>query len=161
MRRVRRGLRHQTREAAAHAIPIGAKRGARERQLARGCDAEGFVSRCRFLEPLRGTEALTIDKRPASSLTRSRRLSYGAQPLDVREPMDLENLKLLETKINQFVDQHERVRDEHQALLQRLKEKDKLLAEAQAQVKQLEQERSDIRTRLERILSRLEGLDLT
>jgi len=75
--------------------------------------------------------------------------------------MDLENLKLLETKINQFVDQHERVRDEHQALLQRLKEKDKLLAEAQAQVKQLEQERSDIRTRLERILSRLEGLDLT
>ena len=75
--------------------------------------------------------------------------------------MDLENLKLLEAKINQFVDRHERVRDEHGVLLGRLTEKEKQLADAAAQVKHLEQERAEVRARLERILSRLEGLDLS
>ena len=75
--------------------------------------------------------------------------------------MDLENLKLLEAKINQFVDQHERVRGEHESLLQRLQDKEQQLAAATAQLKQYEQERSEVRARLERILSRLEGLDLT
>jgi septal ring factor EnvC (AmiA/AmiB activator) len=75
--------------------------------------------------------------------------------------MDLENLKLLEAKINQFVDQHERTREVHETLLQRLKDQEQQLADATAQLKQYEQERSEIRARLERILSRLEGLDLT
>ncbi len=75
--------------------------------------------------------------------------------------MDLENLTELEAKINQFLDQHERARTEHESLLQRLREKDKQLAEIAAQLKQYEQERSEIRARLERILSRLEGLDLS
>jgi septal ring factor EnvC (AmiA/AmiB activator) len=75
--------------------------------------------------------------------------------------MDLENLKLLETKINQFVDEHARVREAHESLLQRLKERDKQLADATALLKQYEQERAEMRTRLERLLSRLEGLDLS
>ena len=75
--------------------------------------------------------------------------------------MDLENLKLLETRINQFVDQHERTREEHESLLQRLKEKDKQLAEVTAKLKQHESERAEIKARLERILNRLEGLDLS
>lgn len=75
--------------------------------------------------------------------------------------MDLENLKLLEAKINQFVDQHERVRGEHESLAQRLEDTERQLAEVTAQLKQYEQERSEVRARLERILSRLEGLDLT
>jgi septal ring factor EnvC (AmiA/AmiB activator) len=75
--------------------------------------------------------------------------------------MDLENLKLLEAKINQFVDQHERARGEHESVLQRLKDTEKRLAEVTVQLKQYEQERTDIRARLERILSRLEGVDLT
>ncbi len=75
--------------------------------------------------------------------------------------MDLENLKLLEAKINQFADQHTQVREQHEVLLQRLREKDKQLAEATAQLKRYEQERAEIRARLERILSRLEGLDLS
>ena len=74
--------------------------------------------------------------------------------------MSLESLKLLESKIGEFVDQHDRVRQEHESLVQRLKEREKQLADATAQLKQLEQERSEIRARLERILSRLEGLDL-
>jgi len=75
--------------------------------------------------------------------------------------MDLENLKVLESKINQFVDQHTRVRDAHDSLVQRLKEKEKQLADATAQLKQYEHDRGEIKARLERILSRLEGLDLT
>ena len=75
--------------------------------------------------------------------------------------MSLESLKLLESKIGEFVDQHERVRQEHESLVQRLNQQEKQLAEAAVQLKQYEQERSEIRARLERILSRLEGLDLT
>jgi hypothetical protein len=65
--------------------------------------------------------------------------------------MELENLKLLETKIEQFVGHHERVREEHEALVARLKERE---------LKQYEQERAELRSRLERILSRLNALDL-
>jgi septal ring factor EnvC (AmiA/AmiB activator) len=75
--------------------------------------------------------------------------------------MSLESLKLLESKIGEFVDQHERVRQEHESLVQRVKEQEKQLAEAMVQLKQYEQERSEIRARLERILSRLEGLELS
>lgn len=74
--------------------------------------------------------------------------------------MDLESLKILESKIEQFVDQHEQVREQHEALLQRLQDKERQLAEAVAQLKQYEQERSEVRARVERLLSRLEGLDL-
>jgi len=75
--------------------------------------------------------------------------------------MSLESLKLLESKIGEFVDQHERVRQAHESLSERLKERERELADATKQLKQLEQERTEIRARLERILSRLEGLDLT
>jgi len=75
--------------------------------------------------------------------------------------MDLENLKLLEAKINQFVDQHARVREAHASLVQRLEDKERQLAEVTAQLQQYEQERVEMRARLERLLHRLEGLDLT
>lgn len=75
--------------------------------------------------------------------------------------MSLDNLKLLESKIDEFVDQHERVRLEHETLAQRLKEREKQLAEVTAQLKQYEQERAEVRTRLERLLTRLDGLDLS
>ena len=74
--------------------------------------------------------------------------------------MELENLKLLETKIDQFVDRHERVREEHEVLVQRLKQRELELAELTGQVQQYEQERIELRARLERILSRLNALDL-
>jgi len=75
--------------------------------------------------------------------------------------MSLDSLKLLEAKISQFVDQHARVREAHDALVQRLRGKEKELAAAAAQLKRYEQERSEIKLRLERVLSRLDGLDLT
>jgi septal ring factor EnvC (AmiA/AmiB activator) len=85
---------------------------------------------------------------------------YAAAVLDVSNAMDLENLKLLEAKIDQFLNQHEQVREQHDALQERLKEREKRLAEVAGQLKQYEQERSEIRARLERILSRLGNLDL-
>jgi septal ring factor EnvC (AmiA/AmiB activator) len=74
--------------------------------------------------------------------------------------MSLDSLKLLEAKIGEFVDQHERVRQEHEVLLRRLQDKEKELADAAVQLKQYEQERSEIKARLERILGRLGSLDL-
>ena len=74
--------------------------------------------------------------------------------------MDLENLKLLEGRIGQLLDQHERLREQHEVLLQRLKEREKQVAEVTGQLQYYEQERSEIRSRLERILTRLEGLGL-
>jgi septal ring factor EnvC (AmiA/AmiB activator) len=81
--------------------------------------------------------------------------------LDGLKPIDLESLKLLESKVEQFVSQHERVREEHDVLLQRVVDKERQLAEATALLKRYEQERAEMKARLERILSRLDGLDLT
>jgi septal ring factor EnvC (AmiA/AmiB activator) len=52
------------------------------------------------------------------------------------------------------------VREQHDALLQRLKDRERQLAEVMGQLQRYQYERSEIRARLERILSRLEGLDL-
>ena len=52
------------------------------------------------------------------------------------------------------------MREQHDSLARRLRDKEKELAELAGQLQQYEQERSEIRTRLERILNRLEGLDL-
>ena len=84
--------------------------------------------------------------------------------LQIREPMSLESLeslKLLETKIGEFVDRHEQTRREHEQLRAQFRERDKKLAEAAAQLKRYEKERNEIRARLERILGRLNGLELT
>jgi septal ring factor EnvC (AmiA/AmiB activator) len=75
--------------------------------------------------------------------------------------MDLESLKLLEAKVEQFVAQHERVREEQGALAQRLADRERELADAAVTLKRYEQERAEIKARLQRILSRLDGLDLT
>lgn len=80
--------------------------------------------------------------------------------LDVPTPIDLENLKLLEARVEQFVHQHERMREAHAVLAQRLLDKERELAETAAQLKRFAQERMEIKGRLERLLSRLDGLDL-
>lgn len=75
--------------------------------------------------------------------------------------MSLDSLKLLETKIGEFVDRHEQVRREQEQLRAQLRERDKKLAEAAAELKRFEKERGELRARLERILGRLNGLELT
>ena len=81
--------------------------------------------------------------------------------LDVSKAIDLESLKLLEAKVEQFVAQHERVREEQGALAQRLADKERELADATVTLKRYEQERAEVKARLQRILSRLDGLDLS
>ena len=97
---------------------------------------------------------------PLFHLTADSALFYGAGALEISGPMDLENLKVLEGKIGQLLDQHERLRGEHDALLVRLQEREKQVAEVTGQLQHYEQERSEIRTRLERILLRLQALGL-
>jgi len=80
--------------------------------------------------------------------------------LDVPKPIGLESLKLLEERVHQFVDQHERVRHDHDEVVHRLEQTEKQLMDMTAQLERYEQERCEIRARLERILSRLDGLDI-
>ena len=97
---------------------------------------------------------------PRTLDTPARRL-YRAAMLDVPKPIGLESLELLEDRVHQFVDQHERVRHAYDEVVQRLEETEKRLADMAAQLERYEQERSEVRARLERVLSRLNGLDLT
>jgi septal ring factor EnvC (AmiA/AmiB activator) len=75
--------------------------------------------------------------------------------------MDLESLKLLETKIGKILDRHEEVRREKDALAQRLKQQEEKFAQLAGQVKQYEDERRELKTRLEKILTRLNGLEIS
>ena len=63
--------------------------------------------------------------------------------------------------MHQFVDQHERVRQQYDEVVRRLQQQEKQLVDMTAQLERYEQERSEVRSRLERILSRLDGVDLT
>lgn len=75
--------------------------------------------------------------------------------------MSLDSLKLLEAKISEFVEHHEQVRREQDQLREQLRDCDKRLAEANAQLKRFEKERGELRTRLDRVLGRLNSLQLS
>ena len=74
--------------------------------------------------------------------------------------MSLDSLKLLETKIGEFVERHEQARREQEQLREQLRDRDKKLAEAAAQLKRFEKERGELRVRLERILGRLNAIEV-
>ena len=75
--------------------------------------------------------------------------------------MDLESLKQLENKLGKILDRHEEVRREKDALAQRLKQQEEKFAQLAGQVKQYEDERRELKVRLEKILHRLNGLDIS
>jgi hypothetical protein len=74
--------------------------------------------------------------------------------------MSLENLKLLEQKIEGFLARHEQVRHEKTELLSRLSDRDREHTILLERLRQYEQERNEMRQLLERLMSRFEGLDL-
>jgi uncharacterized coiled-coil DUF342 family protein len=74
--------------------------------------------------------------------------------------MALENLKLLEQKIDGFLALHEQVRHEKTELLSRISERDRERAMLLERLQQYEQERNEMRQLLEKLMSRFEGLDL-
>ena len=74
--------------------------------------------------------------------------------------MELENLKLLESKINSFLTHYERLRIEKEQLATRLQEKERAYEEVVGLLNKYEQERKEIQERLENILGCFNGLDL-
>jgi hypothetical protein len=74
--------------------------------------------------------------------------------------MALENLKLLEEKINGFLARHEQVRSEKEALVVRLSERERAYSILLERLQRYEQERNEMRDRLEKVLNRFEGLDI-
>jgi hypothetical protein len=73
--------------------------------------------------------------------------------------MALESLKQLEAKLNGFLARHEQMCNEKEDLSLRLQERELAYAALLEQLRQYERERHEIRTRLEKILNRFEGLE--
>lgn len=74
--------------------------------------------------------------------------------------MALENLKLLEEKVNGFLARHEQVRGERERLATQLDEQERAYAVLLERVRQYEEERNEMRDRLEKILNSFNGLDM-
>ncbi|HUY37982.1 MAG TPA: cell division protein ZapB [Candidatus Binataceae bacterium] len=82
-----------------------------------------------------------------------------ATPIDV--------LKQLDERIQSSVNRLQQLRRENDSLAQKLAESEKRLADAHAQARQFEQERklheterTEVRSRIEKILSRFDGIEL-
>lgn len=74
--------------------------------------------------------------------------------------MALESLKILEEKVVGVLARHEQVRAEKADLLARLEAREQAYETLLSQVRQYEQERDQVKERLDKILDRLTGLDL-
>jgi chromosome segregation ATPase len=74
--------------------------------------------------------------------------------------MALESLKILEEKVVGVLTRHEKVRAERADLAARLEAQERAYTMLLERLQQYEQERHEMKERLERILDRLTGLDL-
>lgn len=74
--------------------------------------------------------------------------------------MTLESLKILEEKVVGVLARHEQVRAERADLAARLEAQERAYAMLLERLQQYEQERHEMRERLEKILDRLAGLDV-
>lgn len=81
--------------------------------------------------------------------------------IDESQTTELESLKQLESRIGKILDRHEEVRREKDALAKQLVDRETQFTQLTGQVRQYEQERRDLKARLEKILSRLSGLDIS
>ena len=75
--------------------------------------------------------------------------------------MVIPGLKLLEEKLDGMLERHARVCREKAILSQRLSEQQEANGRLREQLQQYEQEREEIRTKLERILGQFDGLGIT
>ncbi len=74
--------------------------------------------------------------------------------------MELENLRLLEEKVDGFLARHEQVCSEKEYLRVRLNEQERAYTVLLERLRQYEQERNEMRDRLEKILNCFEGLGI-
>lgn len=75
--------------------------------------------------------------------------------------MSLDSLKILEARVDDVMTRHAAVCAERDRLLEQLQQAQARIAEINGQLEVYERERAQIRGRVESILGRLEGLDLS
>ena len=74
--------------------------------------------------------------------------------------MVVENLKILEEKVVGILARHEKIRAERADLAARLEAQERAYAMLLERLQQYEQERNEMKERLEKVLDRLAGLDI-
>ena len=74
--------------------------------------------------------------------------------------MAIPSLKLLGEKLDGMLERYERICQEKATLTQHLSEQQQANGRLREQLQQYEQEREEIRTKLERILSQFDGLGI-
>jgi hypothetical protein len=75
--------------------------------------------------------------------------------------VDMEKLEILEAKIEDMLALHHAVCEERDRLTRELEATNSRLGETMDQLRQHEAERADVKNRVERILGRLNGLNLS
>ena len=74
--------------------------------------------------------------------------------------MSAESIERLEEKINQLIEQHERVKKEKASVEKKLQQKETESHHLKGQLRQYERERLEIRDRLDKIIGQFANLDL-
>ncbi|MEO8605786.1 MAG: cell division protein ZapB [bacterium] len=85
----------------------------------------------------------------------------GEAQVEDKVAMGLESLKVLEGRVDDVLTRHTAICSERDRLRQELADTKVRLAEMAARLEGVEKERVQIRARVESILGRLEGLDLS
>jgi chromosome segregation ATPase len=75
--------------------------------------------------------------------------------------MDLEKLRLIEARVEEILTQHARLCEERDQLSQRLAAVESQFLAVSDRLQEYERERAEIKSRVERILGRLDGIDLS
>ena len=86
---------------------------------------------------------------------------YAEPVLEESADMSLENLKVLEGRVDNVLTRHAAVCAERDRLHAQLQEAQGRIAEMKGQLDTYEKDRAQVRARVESILGRLEGLDLS
>lgn len=74
--------------------------------------------------------------------------------------MGIEKLQVLETRVEQILNQHASLTAERDRLFEQLQRAEARFQEISSKLEQYEKERTEIKARVERILGRLEGIGL-
>jgi chromosome segregation ATPase len=86
---------------------------------------------------------------------------YAEAVLEEADHMDLDSLKVLEGRVEDILSRQAALSAERDRLQVALEEAQRRVGELQRQVDTYERERTQVRARVESILGRLEGLDLS
>jgi chromosome segregation ATPase len=86
---------------------------------------------------------------------------YVEPIVEERAGMTLESLKVLEGRVGDVLARHAALSAERNRLADQLREAEARIAELAGQLEAQEKERAQVRARVESILGRLEGLDLS